>query len=127
NVMCASCHSTNLRMNYNVAKDSFNTTWSIINVSCEACHGPGRKHVDYVSASDYGKKEKVPGSFLVLHKNQSSAEQITSCAPCHSRRMTIDESPFQTLELLDHYIPEVPHTPLYHADGQFNEEVYEYS
>jgi len=35
NVMCASCHSTNLRMNYDVAADSFHTTWSVINVSCE--------------------------------------------------------------------------------------------
>jgi hypothetical protein len=126
NSMCASCHSTNLRMNYNAAADSFNTTWTLINVSCEACHGPGKRHVEYVSSRDYDSTKPVPGSYLVFASKQSSKDQLTTCAPCHSRRMTIDESPFQSLELLNHYIPETPHTPLYHPDGQFNEEVYEY-
>jgi len=39
NYMCAECHSTNLRKNYNLAADSYTTTWSEINVSCESCHG----------------------------------------------------------------------------------------
>jgi len=41
NYMCAECHSTNLRKNYDLAQDRFDTTWSEIDVSCEACHGPG--------------------------------------------------------------------------------------
>lgn len=126
NSMCASCHSTNLRMNYDVVNDSFSTSWSIINVSCEACHGPGRRHVEYVSSKDYDSTNKVPGSYLVFASKQSSKDQLTTCAPCHSRRMTVDESPFKSLQLLDHYIPETPHTPMYHEDGQFNDEVYEY-
>ncbi len=126
NAMCAACHSTNLQMNYNVDADSFNTTWSLINVSCEACHGPGKKHVEYVSAEDYGKKEKVAGSYLVLHSNQSSEEQTVTCAPCHSRRLIVDERPFTSLQLLDHYIPEVPHSPMYYGDGQIHDEDYEF-
>ena len=34
NYMCAECHSTNLEKNYNAADDTFDTTWSEINVSC---------------------------------------------------------------------------------------------
>jgi predicted CXXCH cytochrome family protein len=127
NVMCASCHSTNLRMNYSAKEDSFHTTWSVINVSCESCHGPGQKHVEYISSAAYGAGKKVSGSFLVFHRGHSSAEQLATCAPCHSRRMTIDESPFESLELMNYYIPEVPRLPMYHADGQFNEEAYEYA
>lgn len=41
NTMCADCHSTNLKQNYIASTDSFHTTWSSINVSCESCHGPG--------------------------------------------------------------------------------------
>ena len=40
NYMCAACHSSNLRKNYDLAKDSYATTWSEIDVSCESCHGP---------------------------------------------------------------------------------------
>ena len=39
NYMCAECHSTNLQKNYSVDSDSYDTTWSEVNVACEACHG----------------------------------------------------------------------------------------
>jgi len=127
NAMCAACHSTNLQTNYDVAADSFHTTWSILNVSCEACHGPGKKHIQYISSSEYGKKEKVKGSYLMLDTTQSSEAQLVACAPCHSRRLVLDETPFQSLQLLDHYIPEVPQTPIYNADGQIHDEDYEFA
>jgi hypothetical protein len=45
NYMCADCHSTNVRKNYDSAANRYATTWSEINVACEACHGPGSGHV----------------------------------------------------------------------------------
>ncbi|MGD9297442.1 MAG: multiheme c-type cytochrome, partial [Chromatiales bacterium] len=54
NYMCAECHSTNLKKNFDQASNTFNTTWSEINVSCEACHGPGSQHVAWA--------RKEPGS-----------------------------------------------------------------
>ena len=44
NWMCADCHSTDLRRNYDLASDSYRTTYAALNVSCEACHGPGSAH-----------------------------------------------------------------------------------
>ena len=48
NTMCADCHSTNVRKNYDQKTHSYDTKYAIINVSCEACHGPGKQHVDDV-------------------------------------------------------------------------------
>ena len=45
NYQCANCHSTNLQKNYSLASDSYATSWTDIDVSCEACHGPGSRHV----------------------------------------------------------------------------------
>lgn len=45
NFMCADCHSTQLRRNYNSDSNTYRTTWSEIDVACEACHGPGSRHV----------------------------------------------------------------------------------
>ncbi|MBK8908897.1 MAG: hypothetical protein IPM60_13635, partial [Rhodospirillales bacterium] len=43
NFMCAECHSTDLKRGYDFDRDRFQTTWSEIDVSCEACHGPGSR------------------------------------------------------------------------------------
>lgn len=62
NYMCAYCHSTNLNKNYQSETDSYETTYSEINVSCEACHGPASKHLDWAdkqkeaSQKDDGQK-----------------------------------------------------------------------
>ena len=62
--MCADCHSTNLARNFHLEKDHYQTTWSEIDVSCEACHGPGEAHVAWARAGDpkdtaYGKKYEL--------------------------------------------------------------------
>ncbi|MCH9047801.1 MAG: hypothetical protein IH836_02470, partial [Proteobacteria bacterium] len=45
---CAGCHSTKLEKNYDLEKNAFNTTWSEIDVSCEACHGPASNHIKLI-------------------------------------------------------------------------------
>ena len=52
NGMCAECHSTDLKKNYDPETDQYTTTWSEINVGCEACHGPGSKHVKWAELPD---------------------------------------------------------------------------
>ena len=47
NYMCSECHSTNLLKNYRAADDRYETTWFELNVGCEACHGPGSRHVQW--------------------------------------------------------------------------------
>src|SRR5262245_33734294 len=50
NYMCAECHSTNLRKGYDLGADRYATTWSELNVACEACHGPAAEHVKWANA-----------------------------------------------------------------------------
>ena len=61
NFMCAECHSTGVRKNYDAANDRFSTTWAEISVGCEACHGRGSDHVawahDRKSWWPFGKRE----------------------------------------------------------------------
>ena len=47
NFMCADCHSTGLRKNYDPVANRFKTEWSEISVGCEACHGPGSRHLEW--------------------------------------------------------------------------------
>lgn len=126
NTMCASCHSTNLRKNYDIKTDTYKTSYSIINVSCESCHGAGKKHVDFING-DYKSGERVVGSFLKLTKNSKQTEELNTCAPCHARISEINGSHIDSQEIMDNYIPQIPDTENYHADGQVDDEDYIYT
>ncbi|MBK8105049.1 MAG: hypothetical protein IPK42_05540 [Betaproteobacteria bacterium] len=49
NYQCADCHSTHLRKNYDEATNTYATTWTDIDVNCEACHGPGSNHLAWAN------------------------------------------------------------------------------
>jgi predicted CXXCH cytochrome family protein len=118
NTMCAECHSTNLEKNYDTATDTFNTTYSLINVSCEACHGPALEHLQWTSGdtSIHDRKIKVTGF------DQNSQLQI--CAGCHARRVKLTDVMGPDVAWDDQFMIQTINTQYYHADGQIREEDY---
>ena len=54
NFMCAECHSTGVRKNYDAKADTFATSWAEISVGCETCHGQGSAHVAWAKAHPAG-------------------------------------------------------------------------
>lgn len=127
NTMCAECHSTNLQKNYDEATDSYHTTYNHITVSCETCHGPAKQHVDYINSKAYKNGKKHTGSYIILAKYSSQQAEIQACFPCHARKGNISPHSILSNEILDNYIPEIPTTENYHADGQVDDEDYTYA
>ncbi len=125
NSMCADCHSTNVRKNFNSVADKYNTTWNSINVSCEACHGAGNNHIGFVNSVEY--KEGSIDSKLdpIRFIDTTNIVQIESCAPCHSRRSQLATYEHQG-NFFDYFIPEILTDGSYHPDGQILDEVYVY-
>lgn len=125
NHMCAICHSTNLQKNFDVATRTYHTTWSEIDVSCEACHGPGSVHVELAKSNSLFWDRNL-GYGLKRLKSQDSSVEIESCAPCHSRRRTVhpDDPPGQ--DYYDCYSNELLNPSTYYCDGQILDEVYVY-
>lgn len=148
NHMCAECHSTNLTKNYRAADDRYETTWSELNVACEACHGPGSRHVEWARSSS-GKTRRPADDALGLavrlreHRDAAwqmdeatgiarrtgvaaSRLEVETCARCHARRGVIDDRYVHGRPLLDTHRPALLEPELYHADGQILGEVFEY-
>jgi tetratricopeptide (TPR) repeat protein/nitrate/TMAO reductase-like tetraheme cytochrome c subunit len=130
NNMCADCHSTNLRKEFDVATLTYHTTWSEIDVSCEACHGPGSLHVQLARGLSpfWDRKRgyalarlKIEGTGLA-----ASINQIQACAPCHSRRRKVSDEYSAGCNYHDYFSNELLTATSYHADGQILDEVYEY-
>ena len=125
NTMCAECHSTNLQKNFNLATNSYHTTYSEIDVSCETCHGPASLHVELAESHSLFW-DRHHGYGLAKLKGSTAAEQVDTCAPCHSRRTPMHPDFQPGHNFLDYYNPALIRSGLYHADGQILDEVYVY-
>lgn len=122
NSMCAACHNTALQKNYDEASDSYHTTMAERSVSCEACHGPLKAHVDW--ERKYHNQGKTDPAMPQLTPGQV----MDMCASCHARRveLTGDFKPGDSFS--DHYdLTIVDHSDLYYPDGQVRDEDYEFA
>ncbi|NIL94409.1 MAG: ammonia-forming cytochrome c nitrite reductase subunit c552 [Woeseiaceae bacterium] len=143
NYMCAECHSTNLQLNYDLASDAFATTWSEINVGCEACHGPASLHVAAAQDEDTsddaglvmafndrdGVSWRMNAETGIAERNPFAMRlpsEPEACGRCHSRRGQITED-YEYGQPLSHtHRLALLTEPLYYADGQIRDEVYVY-
>jgi predicted CXXCH cytochrome family protein len=126
NTMCASCHSTDLQKNYDVASDAYHTTWSEVNVTCENCHGPGSRHVDFIQSAAFKNGERIKNAGFVYGRDTTPQIQLNACAACHARKSDIAQETVHSDEIMDDLIPQVISTENYFADGQIRDEDYEY-
>jgi len=127
NSMCADCHSTDLKRGFDASDGSYETTWSELTVGCQACHGPGAKHVAWAEAGGQDEGQAATDMGLMANlRRWAQEQQINACAPCHSRRsqLLVDDDPTQPF--LDRYLPERLHAGYYYPDGQVLDEVYVY-
>jgi len=126
NGMCAECHSTQLKKQYNANSDTYQTTWSEIDVSCEACHGPGSLHVKWADQPELARPDSQDFGLVLKTVGLDSKQQIAVCARCHSRRIQLGPFDHSEKEMMDSIIPELLTESLYHPDGQILDEVYVY-
>jgi tetratricopeptide (TPR) repeat protein len=126
NGMCAECHSTNLKKNYDLNTDTYQTSWSDIDVGCEACHGAGSRHVEWGELPDMARPQVENFELVVKTSGLDSRSLVELCAPCHSRRAALGDYTHAEPDLLDSLLPQVLTEGLYFSDGQILEEVYVY-
>lgn len=126
NLMCISCHTTNFDKNYEAATDSYATTWSEMNVSCQSCHGPGEGHVNWAKKQTKDSQKEKDDGLLVNFKTGDTRAIVETCAMCHSRRSELSPHPRAGQPFMDNYLPSLLHDGLYYPDGQQQGEVYAY-
>lgn len=126
NAMCAECHSTNLTKGYDPETGDYHTTWSEITVGCEACHGPGSKHLQWADMPPLARSREDNLGLTVRTGQIGAEDQIKLCAPCHSRRFQLGDNRHIPGELLDLMVPQLLNEGFYYPDGQILAEDYVY-
>jgi predicted CXXCH cytochrome family protein len=151
NYQCADCHTTGLKKNYNLSSNTYATSWSSLGVTCESCHGPGSRHVAWAKGDAHsasrgrsepsdkgrmgletwlkassGRWEMDLATGTARRAQPLASKQLDTCARCHSRRKLIATDLPPGTPFLDVALPSVLEPGLYHADGQIDDEVFEY-
>ena len=122
------------KKNYDFGADSYATSWTDLNVACEACHGPGSRHVAWAEAraaagsrsseaepnqpetSKMGFTTRLePASRELWHMNPATgiaqrserlnSQELDICAGCHARRTVIAKESLSGAAFLDAYLP----------------------
>jgi predicted CXXCH cytochrome family protein len=154
NFMCAECHSTGVRKNYDAATDRFATTWSEISVGCEACHGTGSRHVTWARSRaswwPFGKREDRNKGLVVRFDERANVtwppnprsglpqrsvapalvrDEVETCGLCHARRGALSEDWVPGRWLSDTHRVSPLDRRLFSVDGQMRdiEETYNYA
>lgn len=154
NFACADCHTTALHRGYDETNGTFGPSYADLSVGCEACHGPGSRHVSWAQSVSSRKDSTVSdgapdsskatkGLLIALRRATAwtivegarvasprsigeNQQEVEACAPCHSRRQQLREGRTVDEPFLDAYVPELLAAGHYHADGQIRDEVYVY-
>jgi len=126
NGMCAECHSTNLVKGFDAKTQTYQTSWSEVDVACEACHGPGSRHVAWAAVPPMGRA-RIDNAGLVMKTSAiTNRELVELCAPCHARRVELGDYDHRRPAFLDNQFPVLLAEGLYHPDGQILDEDFEY-
>lgn len=122
NAMCAACHNTRLRKNYEPQTNSYHTSMAEMSVGCEACHGPMKDHVEWQEKPPLGHA-KDP-----TIRKPSRDQVMETCAACHARRGELTGDLIPGESFYDHFsLTVTDETETFYPDGQIHEEDYEFT
>jgi len=121
NSMCATCHTTAYRKNYDPDHDAYRSIYVELGVGCEQCHGPMRDHNDWQTAH----RDQAGDPTLKPFDRET---YFSICGSCHARRADLTGEFHAGESFVEHYDLFLPDTSdVYYPDGQVHEEDFEFA
>ena len=125
NTTCFNCHVTELSTNYDLATDTYHTTWSEPGISCESCHGPAKEHIARMEADVEGHTSK--DIKIIRTKDFTTAQMNDMCATCHAKLVPLSLTFLPGDKFFDHFdLITLEHADFY-PDGRDLGENYTYT
>ena len=125
NTACFNCHVSQFSSNYDLATDTYRTTWAEAGINCETCHGPSKEHNEVMQAAPKGQ---VPPDLKIISVKKFTHEQHNAaCGSCHAKT-----APLTTVfppgdRFFDHFDLVTLENPDYYPDGRDLGENYTYT
>jgi tetratricopeptide (TPR) repeat protein len=119
---CQSCHGSQISVALDSAAHAYRTTYTTLGINCEACHGPGERHIarvqDGAASGDIAMR-----ALATVTKDQS----LDVCWQCHALKDQLQPGYRSGGDLLSHYstlLPILGDDPFY-ADGRIRTFAYQ--
>ena len=103
---CQACHGSQItaRLEPGVG---FETRWTALNIDCESCHGPARRHVELMTGADAGASDPADIG-LPSRVTDGVEESLETCFQCHSVKDVVQEGYLPGARLTDYYALKLP-------------------
>lgn len=97
NVTCSRCHSTGVEPRVDVARHIMDSQTAELGISCEACHGPGERHVHARRTAPAGTKPDTATlrGEIVQPEHLDAKRSSEVCGFCHSMKWIDRNEPWR--------------------------------
>jgi tetratricopeptide (TPR) repeat protein len=119
---CQECHGSQIQTKLDPEARAYHTEYTTLQVNCESCHGPGRKHVAW--AQDGARGRDIGLTSLAYRGKDAS---LGVCFQCHALKDVVQEGYLPGERLQDYYalkFPVLGDQP-YLADGRVRTFAYQ--
>ncbi len=82
---CQNCHGSQIALGFDREAHKYETMFTSLNINCESCHGPGRRHVEVMGAGSPADGDIGLRPLALLDRDQS----IAVCLACHADKATM--------------------------------------
>ncbi len=126
NTSCFGCHVSQLSKNYDLASDSYRTTWAEPGINCETCHGPAAEHARLFR--ERPTNQPAPADLKLIVPKKLSAEQRNAlCAGCHAKLSPVTMNFAPGGRYFDHFDLVAFESADFYPDGRDLGENYTYT
>jgi len=116
NSSCYGCHVSQIETNYDLATDTYRSTWAEPGINCETCHGGSAEHARRCREAPEGH----PPEDLAIIVTREFDEQQTNdlCAPCHAKAAPLTAKPVPGDRFFDNFHLVGFEDPDFYPDGR---------
>jgi tetratricopeptide (TPR) repeat protein len=125
NTGCYNCHVSQLSTNYDLATDTYKTTWAEPGINCETCHGPSAEHNRVMQETPKGQQPK--DMKIISVKKFTPDQHNATCSCCHAKFSPVTDSYRPGDRFFDHFDVAALNDPDFYPDGRDLGENYTYT
>ena len=78
---CGNCHSSQMESRFDPDSQLEDVRYKSLAINCESCHGPGKRHVAIVGASNWQERQDIGMESLAL---RDASQSVQVCFRCHA-------------------------------------------